>query len=467
MSTLRDCIRLSAPALCLLILAPVPTVAAQQLPAEGSVRCESNGPYVRCPARGSWRGARLVQQVSQKACIQGKTWGFDRRAIWVIDGCRGVFAAGDPYANAGERVTCAGTGGRTECPADVSNGVTLVRQLSTAKCIQGSTWGTSQNAVWVDRGCRGEFQVEGNASNGMGTTRRITCGNTSGSQVTCRTNGAATAVRLARDLSGGRCQEGGNWGHTDSFIWANSGCRAEFDISYRGNGPVQPLPSGNVGTRQVNCGAFTYQRVTCETQGFATSVRLLQDQSGGRCSQGQNWDFTDSFIWTNSGCRGTFEVSYRDSNGGGGQPPSALQTRRITCGVFPTPQQVTCKTGGHATSVRLVKDMSGRNCREGQSWGSTDSFIWTSRACRGEFEVTYGAVTTASSPATRIIVCGDPAGSRVSCNAFGKVSSVRLLRDTSSGRCRQGSWGYTAQDIWAAQGCTGQFEVTYVTTAPR
>jgi hypothetical protein len=465
MSALRDGFKVVVPPICLLSFALVSPAVGQHQEARGTVRCESNGPFTRCPAYGSWRGARLVQQLSQKACIQGKTWGFDRNAVWVIDGCRGVFDAGDPYANAGERVTCAGTGGRTECPADTRYGVTLVRQVSSTRCVQGSTWGTSQNAIWVDRGCRGEFQIGSGAAGGE-TTKRITCGNPAGQQVTCPTNGSATGVRLVRDLSYGRCQEGQSWGHTDSFIWVNRGCRAEFEVTYRGAGGPEPLPGAGIGTRQITCGSFTNQQVTCKTGGYATSVRLRQDMSGGRCRQGRNWGNTDSFIWTNGGCRGAFEVSYGGAGGAAPIPPAGTQTRQITCGLYPTSQQVTCKTGGNATSVRLVKDLSGGNCRQSQTWGNTDSFIWTNNACRGQFEVTYGGSAAAPTPATRVISCGEPSGgSRVSCNPFGRVASVRLLRDMGGNRCRQGStWGYTENDIWASQGCYGQFEVSYVAT---
>ena len=52
-------------------------------------------------------------------------------------------------------------------------------------------------------------------------TRVITCGTLSGTQVTCKTLGYATGVRLVRDLSNNRCRKGSSWGNTDSFIWAN------------------------------------------------------------------------------------------------------------------------------------------------------------------------------------------------------------------------------------------------------
>src|SRR5215813_13014662 len=69
-----------------------------------SVTCESSGRLTRCQAALTWRGARLVRQLSQAPCLQGETWGFERNAIWVDQGCRGAFEAGDPFANIGERV---------------------------------------------------------------------------------------------------------------------------------------------------------------------------------------------------------------------------------------------------------------------------------------------------------------------------------------------------------------------------
>ena len=37
------------------------------------------------------RGVRLVNHRSGSPCIQGQTWGFDNRGIWVDRGCRADF----------------------------------------------------------------------------------------------------------------------------------------------------------------------------------------------------------------------------------------------------------------------------------------------------------------------------------------------------------------------------------------
>ena len=37
------------------------------------------------------RDARMVNQKSKSACIEGQSWGWDRSGIWVTRGCRADF----------------------------------------------------------------------------------------------------------------------------------------------------------------------------------------------------------------------------------------------------------------------------------------------------------------------------------------------------------------------------------------
>src|SRR5687768_5717676 len=48
-------------------------------------------------------------------------------------------------------------GQRTQCQADTSAGVVLLRSTGDAPCLLGRTWGYDQNSVWVSDGCSGEF----------------------------------------------------------------------------------------------------------------------------------------------------------------------------------------------------------------------------------------------------------------------------------------------------------------------
>ena len=417
-----------------------------------SVQCESrDGSYQRCPAANTWRGARLIKQLSSSPCIQGRTWGFDRDAIWVNNGCRGVFDAGAPFARPGERVTCAGTG-RTECPAETRYGVTLVRRLSDAACVEGRSWGSGEGAIWVDRGCRAEFQVGSATEGGAGTTDTVTCGATSGQQVTCRTGGYATGVRLVRDLSGGRCREGSTWGHTDSFVWANRGCRGQFEVTLRDG-----AGSGQTGTAVISCGTTSGRQVACDTEGHATSVTLQRDQSAGRCREGSTWGYTDSFIWATQGCRGEFQVTYRDSTAG-----SADVSRRVTCGTSDT-QRLACRPGGAVKSARLTRELSAGRCRQKQSWGYGGDSLWVANGCVAEFTLDVGPAS--ATRGTRTITCGSSTGQQMTCATQGRAADVRLAGDLSGGRCREGtSWGHTDTYIWTNKGCRGRFEISYSTT---
>jgi hypothetical protein len=116
--------------------------------------------------------------------------------------------------------------------------VRLSWEKSTKKCKRNDTWGYTDIHVRARNGCEGEFEVSygGGAVTLPGTgsnIRTVSCGNVAGPQVECRTGGYATAVRVVRDRGPTRCRQGENWGHPDSFIWANRGCVGLSEVTYR------------------------------------------------------------------------------------------------------------------------------------------------------------------------------------------------------------------------------------------
>jgi len=113
-----------------------------------------------CPADARF-GVRIVRQRSEAACIQGKTWGYGRRGIWVDRGCRADFrVSGDWQTRAAALLYCASDDmGRHGCPIDTRDGVFIVRQRSEADCVFNRTWGYDRDGIWVDRGCRADFEV--------------------------------------------------------------------------------------------------------------------------------------------------------------------------------------------------------------------------------------------------------------------------------------------------------------------
>lgn len=143
------------------------------------VRCESTNSRSRHCAADTRGGVELVRQFSRNACIRGESWGWDERGIWVTGGCRGEFrtmygdwsgTGPDPRA---QIVRCESRDGRPRmCPVETRGGVRLVRQLSRTPCIEGQSWGRNRDGIWVERGCRADFEVGYRRDRGWGWGRR-------------------------------------------------------------------------------------------------------------------------------------------------------------------------------------------------------------------------------------------------------------------------------------------------------
>jgi hypothetical protein len=59
-----------------------------------TVSCASKpGERTECPAVTA-AGVALLESTGSAACLLGKTWGYDDRGVWVMDGCSGRFALG-------------------------------------------------------------------------------------------------------------------------------------------------------------------------------------------------------------------------------------------------------------------------------------------------------------------------------------------------------------------------------------
>lgn len=157
----------------------IPRSAAQ------TISCSSDdGKRHYCSANAQGR-VRLVQQRSESPCREGESWGSDDRGVWVDHGCRADFAVEgreggyrnqdgdhdrdrdhDGYrgdndrSGQGQVVSCSSDDmHRHYCAADTSAGVQLIKQNSESSCRQGRSWGFDRRGIWVDHGCRADFQL--------------------------------------------------------------------------------------------------------------------------------------------------------------------------------------------------------------------------------------------------------------------------------------------------------------------
>ena len=129
------------------------------------------------------------------------------------------------------------------CSMGGFNDARLVNQRSGSPCVQGRTWGIQGNNIWVDRGCRADFQLmrrgggpggggPGGGSPG-GRSQVVRCSSGSMNYVRCPVRGTISRAQLARQISGSACIQGRTWGYERGNLWVDKGCRADFTVWFR------------------------------------------------------------------------------------------------------------------------------------------------------------------------------------------------------------------------------------------
>jgi len=112
-----------------------------------------------CALRGAGT-ARLERQTSKSKCTEGGTWGVRDSTLWVDKGCAGRFRISPLPSWSPYTVRCESrANSRTNCRIEAQAVVRLYRQSSKAPCQQGYSWGQSGQNLWVDKGCRGVFDI--------------------------------------------------------------------------------------------------------------------------------------------------------------------------------------------------------------------------------------------------------------------------------------------------------------------
>jgi len=158
---------------------------------------------------------RLVERLSSQACVQGRSWGYDRQGIWVDDGCRAVFSI--DYRNDGRN-------------DDRNNGRYDRYDRNDPRYNEKlDRW---RDRVDRERRRRSQDDWNGQWARGWGNTGRIQLGSDSNQRRTFNI-GNIRDVRLVQQVSDAPCREGRSWGHTSSTIWVDDGCRAIFEVTRR------------------------------------------------------------------------------------------------------------------------------------------------------------------------------------------------------------------------------------------
>ncbi len=99
-----------------------------------------------------------------------------RRSAWIaVIVCLAMLAA--PATAQIGSLTCSSNNGKYRyCRADTQNNVRLVRQLSGSRCDYRYSWGYDYRGIWVDRGCRAQFEYGRRGNSGGGTGAAVAAG---------------------------------------------------------------------------------------------------------------------------------------------------------------------------------------------------------------------------------------------------------------------------------------------------
>jgi hypothetical protein len=190
---------------CLVSLAAFPSRAAGQTQ---TITCESEDDKRRdCYVGGLDQGSvSLDKQLSKANCSKGYSWGTSSNNIWVSRGCRARLSyrarSGQSSSGGGSRygqITCESRGNdRKECYVSEldQSSVTMEEKLSESSCINGRSWGTGNNKIWVSNGCRARFGYTRRSGGGNDNYRPGNGGNASVSSMR-----EACIQRAARDWS--------------------------------------------------------------------------------------------------------------------------------------------------------------------------------------------------------------------------------------------------------------------------
>lgn len=279
--------------------------------------CESPGGRESFCRADTQRGVRLLREISRNRCYEGRTFGYESDGIWISGGCAAEFEIGGGGGSGpgpgsggqgpGQLVLCESRDGRRAyCDANTHRGVRLVRQLSRNDCIEGQTWGSDQRGIWVDLGCRAEFELGGGyqpptgpaPAPGPGSGQilsTVICRSEGGLQQICPTLIDSNRVELLRRISKKPCVQGHSWGYDRRSIWVSNGCRGEFGVIR----VAQP--------RLLVCESAQNRRQYCPAN-TVYGVELRRQLSRSPCTEGYSWGYDRNAIWVDQGCRAEFLV---------------------------------------------------------------------------------------------------------------------------------------------------------------
>lgn len=213
-----------------------------------------------------------------------------------------------------------------ECAAGAADTITVARQWSKTNCVRGDNWGYRDGVIWVDEGCRADFNVvpsyngmtsssrsddiynnNGNRrgrGRGRMTVQNVVCESEDGHRRHCAAD-TSGGVKIMRRLSKSDCEYKKDWGTDENGVWVANGCRAEFQVKSDSRFVAQSMAN-----EIVLCESENGRRKTCNAD-TRYGAKLYRQMSDSDCILNKTWGYDSKGIWVTSGCRAEFMVNPR------------------------------------------------------------------------------------------------------------------------------------------------------------
>jgi len=168
--------------------------------------------------------------------------------------------------------------------------------------------------------------------------------------------------------------------------------------------------------------------------------------------------------WGFSRIKQDIATSLGSRPGGGwqGRPPAGGTGGVVKCESRDNRERV-CQTGWR--SARLVRQISGSECIEGQSWGTRGGSIWVTRGCRAEFVEGRGhggrpGGGWGGGHSNYTVTCSSNDRRRSTCAWEARQGRPVLIEQLSGTDCVEGrTWGLDGNSLWVSGGCRARFGV--------
>ena len=127
-----------------------------------------------CRVKGTIQSLKLRRQKSDSPCTLGVSYGYRGESIWVSQGCEANFEVEykpgssvtkpAPWGSRDKKrkVSCSSKRNKRQtCRVDGPiDSFQLRKKKSTSPCVEGESYGFTGDRIWVDKGCRAEFEVK-------------------------------------------------------------------------------------------------------------------------------------------------------------------------------------------------------------------------------------------------------------------------------------------------------------------